>query len=109
MFIVLRFLLRVIGSFLLAAALVAMISDGSRTIGQSELVLLSSFDFWMSLSADSLAEIRAGLETSGAPFLWDPVLETFLSWPVWVGCSILGVICLWIGRTRSRDTTAIAF
>lgn len=103
MFTVLRFFMRGVGCFLLAAALVAIIADGSRTIAQSELALLSAGEFWSGISSESLAWVRSILQQSAVPFLGDIVFQNVLNWPLWLVCSLMGFLCLWLGQSRKRS------
>lgn len=95
-----RFILRMIGTVLLAAALILVILDGTRSLGDNALVITSLGDTWKSIHADSLDAVRAFIETR----FFGPLLETMISgllgFPGWAVLGVPGAIFAWLGRSR---------
>lgn len=109
MFVVLRFLLRLTGCFLLAAGVVAFVSDGSRAIAQSKIVIVSAGELLGSIAPGAMASLKDVLLSGSAPFLWDPLLISLLSWPAWLLFAVLGFAALWLGKRHQRRRPAYAF
>ncbi|MGE0563285.1 MAG: hypothetical protein AB7O50_02105 [Pseudolabrys sp.] len=95
-----RFLLRMIGLFGLAAAFILVIYDGTKSIASNTVLLTSVRTLWDTLNAASLQNLRPLLEQKATPYLWDPVFTTFLSWPSWAVLACLGVALILLGRKK---------
>lgn len=93
--------LRFIGFWLLAAAVVAIVIDGTRTIAANGLVWTPFVQTWLQLHSNSLTALQGLLEKSSA-ILWNPGMTSLLRLPTVVVFSSLALICLWIGQP-SRD------
>ncbi|HVY50901.1 MAG TPA: hypothetical protein VHA07_05000 [Devosia sp.] len=95
-----RLILRIVGTLLIALAVILMIIDGTKSLGANALVFTSLGDTWTALSADSLAAVRDFLGTR----LLGPVLETavtaILSCPGWAVIGVPGLLLAWAGRSR---------
>lgn len=102
MFVLVRLLFRLTGYVMLACALVAIIADASKSIAGSELVLLPLGQLWFDQSPETLNMAQAAIQRHISPFLWDPVLQTLLTWPIWGVLGPLGLIFLWLGTRRTR-------
>jgi hypothetical protein len=98
--VMIRFFLRVIGLFSLAAAFILVIYDGTKSIASNAVILTSVRALWDTLSAGSLASLRPLIEQSAVPYLWDPVFTTFLSWPSWAVLAVLGIALIVLGRKK---------
>ncbi len=107
MFALLRLLFRLGGYVMLACALVAIIADASKSIAQSELVLLPLGQLWFDQSPDTLNMAQAAIQRHVSPFLWDPIIQTLLTWPVWGVFGLFGLIFLWLGSRRNRQTVVL--
>jgi hypothetical protein len=94
-----RFLLRFIGLWTLAAAFIFLVYDGTKSIASNALFFTRVKDVWGSIHQTSLIALQPNLE-SIAGFLWDPGMTTLLDAPVTVALLILGVILLLLGRKR---------
>jgi hypothetical protein len=98
--VMIRFFLRMIGLFSLAAAFILVIYDGTKSIASNAVILTSVRALWDALNAASLASLQPLLERSAVPSLWDPVFTTFLSWPSWAVLAVLGIVLIVLGRRR---------
>ena len=95
-----RFLLRALGLFGLAAAFVLVIYDGTKSIAGNRLFLTSVGDLWNLLSANSLTAFKPMVSPYANGVLWDPVAVTFLSWPAWAVLGVIAILFLLMGRPR---------
>jgi hypothetical protein len=95
-----RLLLRVLGTILIAFAMILLIIDGTKSLGANALVFTSLADTWTSLQPDSLVAVRQFLETR----LFGPVLDTVVSavlgFPGWAVVGVPGLLLAWAGRSR---------
>jgi len=108
MFSVLKFILRILGYGLLAVAIIAGISDASSSIALSKIHLAPLGQVWFDLSPETLNLAQAVIQRYVHPALWDPVLQTVLTWPVWAVFAPLGLALLWIGAQRRRRRVQFA-
>ena len=95
-----RLVLRVVGTLLIAFAVILIIIDGTRSLAANGLVLTPLEVTWESMHAQSLAAVREFLGTR----LFGPVLEpgvsAFLSCPGWAVIGVPGLLLAWAGRSR---------
>ncbi len=96
-------LLRIIGGWFLIVAVVALVYDGTKTLGgDGGIVMTPLGQHWFNLHAPSLNLSQAIIERYVAPWLWDPVILSVLEAPTWLVFSILGLIFLYLGRRRKK-------
>ena len=95
-----RLLLRIIGTTLLAAALILVILDGTRSLGTNALVLTPLGDTWQSIHADSLAGLRSFIGTRFFGPLLDGVINAILGFPGWAVLGVPGALLAWLGRSK---------
>jgi len=107
-FALLRLLFRLGGYVMLPCALVAIIADASKSIASSELVLLPLGQLWFDQSPETLNMAQAAIQRHVSPFLWDPVIQTLLTWPIWGVLGPLGLIFLWLGTRGSKRSAVLA-
>jgi hypothetical protein len=94
-----RFLLRFIGLWILAAGFIFLVYDGTKSIASNAVLLTRVKDIWGNVHQTSLLAVQPTLE-GYAHFLWDPVMTTFLDQPVALVFVIVGVILMVLGRKR---------
>jgi hypothetical protein len=100
----LRFLLRTLGIWLLAGALVAVVMDGARSIAASAPVLTPLAEVWRELAPASLDQARFAVEEELAlPALWDLLAAGPLAAPAWLVLGALGLLFIIVGRRRRRE------
>jgi hypothetical protein len=95
-----RLVLRVIGTVLIAFAVILIIIDGTRSLAANGLVFTPLEATWQSMHADSLAAVREFLGTRLFGPLLDPVISGILSFPGWAVIGIPGLLLAWAGRSR---------
>ncbi|MCB1472723.1 MAG: hypothetical protein H6878_04870 [Rhodobiaceae bacterium] len=95
-----RLLARFLGFWLFAAALVALVHDGARSIAASSLVVTSLGELWFSISAPSLNLTQAVIERYLHSVLWDPVMVSILQAPAAVVLMVIALFFALMGRRR---------
>jgi len=95
-----RLLLRILGTLLIAFAVILLIIDGTKSLGGNAIVVTSLNDTWTALQPESLATLKQFFETR----LFGPILETvvsgLLSLPGWAVVGTPGLLLAWAGRSR---------
>jgi hypothetical protein len=95
-----RLILRILGTWLIAMAVILLIIDGTRSLGASGLVLTSLNDSWESIHAASLAGLKNFIDTRFFGPVLEPMLTLLLSWPGFVVLGVPGIVLLVLGRSR---------
>jgi hypothetical protein len=103
---VLRFLARFTGYWLIAAALVAAVVDGAKSIAASALVLTPLAETWAALSA--LGGGAAAADPAAVAPLGDAA-QLLFSAPTAAVLGILGFVLLAAGRRRRRPALGREF
>lgn len=94
-----RFLLRFVGLWTLAAAFIFLVYDGTKSIASNALFFTRVKDLWGSIHQSSLIALQPKLQGI-AGFLWDPAMTSLLDAPVMLVLLIVGAILLLLGRKR---------
>ena len=108
----LRFIARFAGYWLIAAALVAAVVDGAKSIAASALVLTPLAETWATLSANGEGGGEAVVPPSaGAPGAepLDAVVQWLLAAPTAAVLGIIGFLLLAAGRRRRRPALGREF
>ena len=95
----LRFASRFLGFWLVAAALVAAVVDGAKSIGASSFVTTSVGETWAAIAAFGATEPTTPPPLS-APGLLDMPLQWLLSAPTVAVLGIVGAVFLILGAKR---------
>ena len=95
-----RLFLRTIGTLLLAVALILIILDGTRSLGENRLLVASFAETWQLLHGASLAAFREFLGSRLFGPLLKPVADVVLGLPAWVTLGVPGAFLAWGGRSR---------
>lgn len=104
-----RLLLRLLGLWFVALALVALVIDATSTIAAGSWSTTSFGQYWFDFAPESLAAAQAFVQGEVNPVLWDPVALKLLVQPAWLIVGPLGFLLLWIGdlgRGRRRRRLA---
>lgn len=100
----LGFLSRLVGLWLVAGALVALVIDATKSIAASKLMLTPLGLAWSSLNMASLMSVQEFVQRTIEPtvgrWLWDPVIQWILLLPTWAVLGALGFLLTWLGRRR---------
>jgi len=95
-----RLIFRVLGTWLVGVAVILLIIDGTKSLAASTLVLTSLHDSWIGLHPDSLAQVRAFLDTRLFGPLLDQVTTALLGFPGWAVIGVPGILIAYAGRSR---------
>ena len=95
-----RFVLRTLGLWILAAGFVFLVYDGTRSIAGDQLVFTKVGDIWNWFGSTSLQLLQAGIERHVAEWLWNPVILSVLTAPACLVFAILGAILMLLGRKK---------
>ncbi|MCG6122235.1 MAG: hypothetical protein MEP57_05945 [Microvirga sp.] len=93
-----RFVLRLVGFLLVAAAFVGFVVDGARTIANAELSFTPLGQVLFQLFPESFPMLEPAITRHVHPMLWDPVVLNLLLAPAAVVAFVLGALLLWLGR-----------
>jgi len=94
-----RFLLRFIGLWLLAAGFIFVVYDGTKSIAANSLLLTKVNDVWSNVNQASLVALKPMLDKYSTT-LWDPGMTTLLDQPIALALGVLGALLLLIGRKK---------
>lgn len=97
-----RFIFRFFGLWILAAAFIFLIYDGTKSIAdRTDFFITKTSDVWSAIHQNSLAGLQS-LVQQAAPWLWDPVVVTILAQPAWLVLAVIGILLIVIGRKKKR-------
>jgi heme A synthase len=95
--------LRIAARLLLVLALLALVSDGTRTLAtDGGLVVTSFLEHWTDLAPASLETVKRTLSLKVHPALWDSVLARLFALPAWLVLGVTAVILSYAARKRRR-------
>ena len=97
-----RLIVRTIGFWLMASAVVLAVHDGARSIAEGRLETTSIGDLWFAVDSASLNISQAAVERYVHPILWDPVILSVLLAPGVIVIALLGLFLTVLGRRRPR-------
>lgn len=100
--------LRILARILLLLALIALVSDGTRTIANdSGIVITSALQYWAELAPTMLETLKRTLSAKIHPLFWEGFLVPVLSLPAWLVLGGLALVILYLARKR-RETNIYA-
>jgi hypothetical protein len=103
-----RVMLRIFARILLLVALIALVSDGTRTLANDRgIVVTSALAYWTELAPTMLETVKRTLSLKIHPLFWDAVLVPLLSLPAWLVLGGSAAIILYFARNR-RETDIFA-
>lgn len=95
--------LRIAARVLLVVALLALVSDGTRTLAtDGGLVVTSFLEHWTDLAPASLETVKRTLSLKVHPALWDSILARLFALPAWLVLGVTAVILSYAARKRRR-------
>ncbi|MEM9139221.1 MAG: hypothetical protein AAGB15_05275 [Pseudomonadota bacterium] len=95
-------MLRWIGRILGLFGLGFMVGDLAIWNQEGETRFVSIGEWWFWAHPDSLQVAQPAIERHIAPWLWDPVVQTILLWPLSITILVIAGICIAIGRLRGQ-------
>ena len=87
-----RFLFRFAGLWILAAAFVWLVIDGTKSIAGSAIVVTKLSNTWYEISPSTLIRLQPALEHRPSEWLWNSVVQTILEQPTWLVLGVLVVL-----------------
>lgn len=95
--------LRVIARIFLLVALIALVSDGTRTIANdSGIVITSALQYWAELAPTLLENVKRTLSLKIHPVFWEGVIAPLLSLPAWIVLGGSALLILYFARKRRK-------
>jgi hypothetical protein len=95
-----RFVLRTLGLWMLAAGFVFLVYDGTKSIAGDQIVYTKLGEVWNAIHSTSLQLLQPAIERHVAQWLWDPVILSVLTAPAFLVFAILGAILMLLGRKK---------
>jgi hypothetical protein len=96
-----RFLLRSLGLWMLAAGFVIFVYDGTKSIAASMLSVTTVEDIWNILYSKNAQDmLKPMIDRSIGEWLWDAAMLPFLHTPGSLVFCILGAILVLLGRKK---------
>lgn len=84
----------------LLIAVLAAVTDVTRTYAAHRAVITSLLEHWGSLAPHGLAAVQASVRR--IPLMWDFVVRPVLSIPAWGLFGLLGLLFAFFGRRRHK-------
>lgn len=98
-----RFLLRFLGLWILAAAFIFLIYDGTKSIADRTGFFITQTDeIWRALHQTSRDQLQPFLTERIGDWAWDPVATTVLEQPIWLVLGVIGIILILLGRRKKK-------
>ncbi len=97
-----KFVVRVLGVWLLAAAFVAFVIDGTRSIANGALTTTPLGATMFAIDPSMLNTAQAAVQRYIAPWVWDPVIVWLLEAPTFLTMGLIGAALVLAGRKPGR-------
>ncbi len=97
---------RVIGTWMIALALILIVVDGTKSLAANQPVMTSLASYWQVLDAASWSAVQGAIATYLAPLAAGGLAEAVLSVPAFAVSGGLGLIALFFGRKRRKPVYA---
>lgn len=101
-----RFTVRTLGLWFLAAAFAAAMIDGMKSIAASEPVIGSTLATWTDLAPGALAAFEAWLQRAAGPAVRALVVEVLGVAPAWALFGVLGAVLIAVALPPKDDAAA---
>lgn len=98
-----RLILRYLGTWLIALALVLIVIDGTKSLGANRLVLTSLADLWTQLHPASLVGVQGFFDSRFFADLLDAAMGALLAYPAFAVLGVPGIILALLGRRPRRE------
>lgn len=95
-----RLFLRIIGTLLIACAVILVIIDGTKSLGANGLVFTPLGDTWTQMHPQSLDAVKQFLTSRLFGPVLEPVVAGVLALPGWAVIGLPGLLLAWAGRSR---------
>ncbi|NVO15584.1 MAG: hypothetical protein HXX10_16250 [Rhodoplanes sp.] len=95
-----RFVFRFFGLWILAAAFIFLIYDGTKSIAAGVVLIKPFGETWNDIHAGSLQALQPLIERHLPPAVWDPGMLTVLTAPTWLVLGVVGMVLVLLGRKK---------
>jgi len=95
-----RFLLRFIGLWLLAAGFVFFVIDGTKSIAGNMIYLTKLSETWDALHSPSRQALQLMIEHSVLASVLNPIVTSVVSAPTWAVLGVIGSLLIVMGRKK---------
>lgn len=97
-----RFLLRIVGTWLLGMTLILLVMDGTKSLAESTIRMTSIGDIWAMAHESSFMAFEAFFVSDSLNLIWEYSFEPFLSWPGWAVIGVPGLLFVLMGQVKTR-------
>ena len=98
-----RFILRMTGTWMLGMSLIFMVMDGTRSLAASDLVTTSIGNIWILAHAESLSWLQNEGTKGSLRIVWEMIGIPLLQWPGWAVLGLPGIMLVFAGRNEKRQ------
>jgi hypothetical protein len=95
-----RFLLRFIGTLLIALAFIFAIYDGIRSISDGDILITNVSYVWSAMNERGLQSFQAMIESSIGAWAWRYGFAPVVDQPASAVAGLLGVVLIVLGRKK---------
>jgi hypothetical protein len=96
-----RLILRIVGTWLVAMAVILIVIDGTRSLAASRIITSSLGETWGAVSAGSLDGLRSFIDTRFFGPVLDPILTVLLGYPGFIVLGVPGILLILAGRPKA--------
>lgn len=97
-----RFIFRFIGLWMLAAAFVFLVYDGTKSIAANTIYFTKAKEMWSSIDDGGREAFESWVKQKAPAWVGDPVLRTVLDQPTWLILGVVGGILIVLGQKKKR-------
>ena len=92
---------------LLAVAVIALVTDGTRILNGAGVAFASANEHWATIAPQSLAAARGAVQKSLHPMVWDAGVRRVLAMPSFALFGLAGGLLAYAGRRRRRTNVFV--
>ncbi|WP_201837324.1 hypothetical protein [Microvirga zambiensis] len=93
-----KFVARSLGLLLIAAGFIGLVIDGTWCIVNNDVSFATIGKVIGVLVPGGVAGLEGAVAQRGYPWLWDPIVTSFLQMPASLTGFVIGVLLMWIGQ-----------
>ncbi|ODA67841.1 hypothetical protein A7A08_01007 [Methyloligella halotolerans] len=99
---------RALGVILLLFAMVALVVDGTKSLGAGgDIVITPLAQQWQDLAPESYAGSQSWVNETAGPGFWELAALPILGLPAWAIFGVLGIFLYWLGQKREKTEVFI--